>query len=124
MRFAFAPKGSERDGFFNAPWAHKIRNVLDKVRHADQAAVKVDLHAIMNAETIPKARSAARRFANAWADLCPNAVQCLRNDLDGRPKLNAGPALTCFRYRTLAERKAVRTADLACAIDWLRRDRP
>lgn len=97
--------------------------MLDKVRRADQAAVKADQHAIMNAKTIPKARSAASRFANAWADLYRGAVQCPRNDLDGRPKLNAGSALTCFRYRTLAERKAMRTADLACATGGLRRDR-
>ena len=43
-------------------WAHKIRNVLAKVRVADQPAVKADLHAVMNAGTVPRARSAARRF--------------------------------------------------------------
>lgn len=43
--------------------AHKIRNVLDKVRKADRDAVKAGLHAVMNAKTRPKARSAARRFA-------------------------------------------------------------
>ena len=32
-------------------WAHKIRNVLDKVRKPDQPAVKADLQAIMNAKT-------------------------------------------------------------------------
>jgi putative transposase len=30
-------------------WAHKIRNVLNKVRVTDQPAVKADLHAVMNA---------------------------------------------------------------------------
>jgi len=30
-------------------WAHKIRNVLAKVRRADQAAVKAGLHAVMQA---------------------------------------------------------------------------
>src|SRR6185437_13003434 len=33
-------------------WAHKIRNVLDKVRRADQPAVKAGLHTIMNAKTL------------------------------------------------------------------------
>src|SRR5712691_4692045 len=47
-------------------WAHKIRNVLGKVRVTDQAAVKADLHAVMNAKTLPQARSAARRFADHW----------------------------------------------------------
>ncbi len=45
-------------------WAHKIgnvlnrnvlnRNVLNKVRVADQPAVKTDLHAVMNAATLPR----------------------------------------------------------------------
>ena len=84
-------------------WAHKIRNVLDKVRKTDRDAVKTDLHAIMNAPNIPKALSAAHRFANAWEKTCPKAVACLRNDLDD--------LLTCFRYATLAERKQIRTTN-------------
>ncbi len=47
-------------------WAHKMRNVLAKVRRADQPAVKADLQAVMNANTLPQARSAARRFADHW----------------------------------------------------------
>lgn len=84
-------------------WAHKIRNVLDKVRKADQPAVKADLHAIMNAKTVPQARSAARRFADRWQDDYPKAVRCLRDDLD--------ELLTCWRYKSLAERKKVRTTN-------------
>jgi putative transposase len=84
-------------------WAHKIRNVLDKVRGADQPAVKADLHAIMNATTVPRARSAARHLANRWAADYPRAVACLRDDLD--------ELLTCWRYRSLTERKAVRTTN-------------
>ena len=84
-----------KTGFFNSPWAHKIRNVLDKVRKADRDAVKDDLHAIMNAPNQPKAPSAARRFADAWETTYPKAVACLRNDLDD--------LLTCFRYTTLAD---------------------
>jgi putative transposase len=84
-------------------WAHKIRNVLNKVRKADQAAVKADLHAVMNAQTARDARSAARRFAERWSQPYPKAVACLRDDLD--------ELLTCFRYKTLAERKAVRTTN-------------
>ena len=48
-------------------WAHKIRNVLDKVRKADREAVKADLHAVMNADNLRQARAAARRFAANWA---------------------------------------------------------
>jgi transposase-like protein len=84
-------------------WAHKIRNILDKVRKADHAAVKADLHAVMNASTRPTALAAARRFADRWQARYPKAVACLRDDLD--------ELLTCWRYKTLAERKAVRTTN-------------
>ena len=40
-------------------WAHKVRNILDKVREADREAVKRDLHAVMNAPNRPKALTAA-----------------------------------------------------------------
>ena len=84
-------------------WAHKIRNVLNKVRVADQPAVKADLHAIMNAKTVPQARSAARRFADRWQADYPKAVTCLRDDLD--------ELLTCWCYKSVAERKRVRTTN-------------
>jgi transposase-like protein len=84
-------------------WAHKIRNVLNKVRAHDRPAVKADLHAIMNASTLPRARSAARRFADRWAGHYPPAVACLRDDLD--------ELLTCWRYKSLLQRKAVRTTN-------------
>ena len=49
----------------------------------------------------PAARSAARCFAQRFHDQYPQAVACLRNDLD--------ELLTCFRYKIEAERRAVRT---------------
>ena len=84
-------------------WAHKIRNVLGKVRRADHDAVKAGLHAIINAKTRPQARSAARRFADRWQGAYAKAVACLRNDLD--------ELLACWRYKTIDERKAVRTTN-------------
>ena len=38
-------------------WAHKIRNVLGKVKKADRKAAKAGLHAIMNAQTVLSAGS-------------------------------------------------------------------
>jgi putative transposase len=84
-------------------WAHKMRNVLGKIRRVDQPAVKADLQAVMNAKTLPQARSAARRFADRWEADYPKAVACLRDDLD--------ELLTCWRYKSLAERKQVRTTN-------------
>jgi putative transposase len=84
-------------------WAHKIRNVLNKVRKSDQAAIKASLHQIMNATTLPAAWSNARRFTDRWESDYPKAVACLRADLDD--------LLTCFRYPSLEQRKAVRTTN-------------
>jgi putative transposase len=84
-------------------WAHKIRNVLSKVRKLDHATIKAGLHRIMNAATLPAAWSAARRFADRWERIYPKAVACLRADLDD--------LLACFRYPTLAVRRAVRTTN-------------
>ncbi len=84
-------------------WAHKIRNVLNKARKADQPRIKRALHKIIHAANAPAARSAARRFAKQFQQQYPAAVSCLRNDLD--------ELLTCFRYKTEAERRAVRTTN-------------
>jgi putative transposase len=84
-------------------WAHKIRNVLNKVRKGDQPKVKRALHKIMNAVNLAAARSAARRFAEHFQDQYSAAVACLRNDLD--------ELLICFRYKSEAERRAVRTTN-------------
>ena len=84
-------------------WAHKMRNILNKVREADQEAVKADVHAVMNATSRRKAESAARCFADRWQPIYPKAVACLRNDLDD--------LLTCFAYKTLEERRQVRTTN-------------
>jgi putative transposase len=84
-------------------WAHKIRNVLDKVRKADQPKVKRALHKIMNAPNPSAARTAARRFADRFKERYPAAVACLRNDLD--------ELLTCFRYKSQDQRRKVRTTN-------------
>ncbi len=46
---------------------------------------------------------AARRFADRRETACPGAVASLRNDLDD--------LLACFRYKTLAGRRQVRTTN-------------
>ena len=84
-------------------WAHKIRNVLNKVKKADQPLVKRALHKIMNAPNVPAARTAARKFANRFGDKYPAAVACLRNDLD--------ELLTCFRYKSEDQRRKLRTTN-------------
>ena len=84
-------------------WAHKIRNVLDKVRKTDQPAAKRALRKVMNAPNAPAARAAARRFADRFEAKYPAAIACLRNDLD--------ELLTCFRYKSQDQRRQVRTTN-------------
>jgi len=84
-------------------WAHKNRNVLDKVRKADHGAVKGDLHRIMDAKNVVEARKAAGRFARRWQGEYPRAVACLRDDLD--------ELLECYRFDDRQWRKAVRTTN-------------
>ncbi len=52
-------------------WAHKIRNILGKVKAADHDAVKGDLHKVMNAQNLAAARSAAGRCARRWQGAYP-----------------------------------------------------
>jgi transposase-like protein len=84
-------------------WAHKIRNVLAKIKAADHLRAKDALRAIVNAPDIAKARSCARRFADDFEASYPKAVACLRGDLD--------ELLTCFRYKSPSARKRVRTTN-------------
>ena len=57
----------------------------------------------LNAADEHAARSSARHFADRWETDYPKAVKCLREDLD--------ELLTCMRYKTLKERKSVRTTN-------------
>ena len=84
-------------------WAHKMRNLLDKVRKTDQEEVKQDLHAIMHAKCRVKAQGAARRFAQRWHAAYPKVVASLRDDLE--------ELLTCFCYAGEEDRKRVRTTN-------------
>ena len=63
-------------------WAHKVRNVLDKVLERDHAACARGLAAIYRAERRAAARRAARRWENRWRRGAPEAVRCLLRDLE------------------------------------------
>jgi len=84
-------------------WAHKTRNVLDKVRDADRAAVKRDLERISQAIDRTAARAAARRFVIRWHTRYPAAVRCLQQDLE--------ELLAFFAFDDPAWRKAARTTN-------------
>jgi putative transposase len=63
-------------------WAHKIRNVLDKVKKADWEAVKRALGAISHAESRTQAIAAFWALAQRYRSLYPKAVACVEQDLD------------------------------------------
>jgi transposase-like protein len=84
-------------------WAHKTRNVLDKMREADREAAKRDLHRISHAADRVAARRAARRFADRWEVRYPAAVRSLRADLDA--------LLEFLRFEDATWRKAARTTN-------------
>jgi transposase-like protein len=59
----------------------RMRNILERVRKRDYAAVKGDAQAIYQAPDKSKARAAARRFAWRWRDAYPGMVKHLEKDL-------------------------------------------
>lgn len=63
-------------------WAHKTRNVLDKVKKSDHKAVKSALHKISHALNQREATEAYWRFCSRWREVYPSAVACLERDLD------------------------------------------
>lgn len=84
-------------------WAHKSRNVLDKVRDCDRERVKRDLHRISHAIDRTAARAAARRLVIRWGTRYPAAVRCLQQDLE--------ELLAFFAFDDPVWRKAARTTN-------------
>src|SRR3972149_6702982 len=90
-------------------WAHKMRNIINKVKKKDTEEVKKDLRRIYRAKDERKARSSARVFADKWERIYPKAVLCLRKDIDD--------LLTFFRFKEEPVRKAVRTTPMGVFSD-------
>jgi putative transposase len=63
-------------------WAHKTRNVLDKVKKKDQPAVKKALNRISHACNRREAVEAYWRFSSRWRKAYPRAVACLKKDFE------------------------------------------
>lgn len=61
-------------------WAHKTRNVLDRVKKKDQPAVKKALTRISHAANRREASEAYWRFSSRWKKPYPRAVACLNTD--------------------------------------------
>lgn len=85
-------------------WAHKIRNITDKVRVRDREAVKKGLTKIYSAAHLLQARQRAGKWKKEWEQKYPDAVRCLFADIDD--------LLTCFLFTDPAFRKSIRTTNL------------
>ena len=84
-------------------WAHKMRNILDKVPRKSQEAVKRGLRKIYTAENLTEAQRYAHRWTRSWGEKFPKAVKCLQDDLED--------LLTCFQFADHDFRKAIRTTN-------------
>ena len=63
-------------------WAHKTRNILDKVKKADQEKVKKDLHRISHAKTRQLATQAYWAFCQKYRKVYREAVKSLELGID------------------------------------------
>ena len=84
-------------------WAHKMRNILDKVKKKDQEAVKKGLQKVYRADNILEARQRANQWKRRWEQQYPAAAKCLFTDIED--------LLTCFQFKDPAFRKAIRTTN-------------
>jgi len=62
-------------------WAHKMRNIADKVRRREGSCV-AEAAAIYRASNKNQALLAFRQWQQAWQHRRPNAVACVERDLD------------------------------------------
>jgi transposase-like protein len=88
---------------FQRCWAHKARNILDKVPRKKQTAVKRGLRKIYAASTLFEAQTAAKRWARSWMEKYPKAVKCLQNDIED--------LFVCFQFDDPEFRKTIRTTN-------------
>jgi transposase-like protein len=83
-------------------WAHKLRNVADKVNKRDQKLVLAGAKKIYLAPHRKAAMEAFRRWRDRWINQYPEAVRCIEKDLES--------LLACFDFpREL--RKHIRTTN-------------
>lgn len=98
-------------------WVHKMRNILERIRRCDRAAVKQDAQAIYEAEHRRAAEQAAARFCRRWREAYPQIVASLEEDL---------PDLLPFYQFPAHLRRKLRTTNVIerCFVEVRRRTRP
>jgi transposase-like protein len=63
-------------------WAHKLRNVSDKLRKRDQEQCINEARGIYSANNRSEAIQEYRSWAKKWRPISPDAVKCLERDLE------------------------------------------
>ena len=63
-------------------WAHKLRNVANKLPRRLQPLCLAEAKGIYDAASFGKALAAFRRWKRVWNPIAPEAVQCLEVDLE------------------------------------------
>jgi putative transposase len=98
-------------------WAHKMRNILERVRRRDYDAVKKMAQAIYQAHHRRQAQQAFQQFQLRWRNDYPSLVRQLERDL---------PELLNFFSAPQALWKKVRTTNVIerCFVEVRRRTRP
>jgi len=62
-------------------WAHRVRNVVDKVSKIDRKRIVEDLRQIYRAARKSEAVAAWSAFSNRWVGVYPSVVQSIQQDL-------------------------------------------
>lgn len=81
-------------------WAHKLRNVSDKLRKRDQEQCIKEARAIYSANNRSEALQEYRSWAKKWRPISPDAVKCLERDLDELLNFYACPEEMRIKIRT------------------------
>jgi transposase-like protein len=81
-------------------WAHKIRNLTDRMPRRLLSQCRRGLRAIYAAENRAAALRAFRHWRERWRDLAPKVVRCLESDLEELLTFYACPAQHWIKIRT------------------------
>jgi putative transposase len=110
-------------------WVHKMRNLVNGVRRADQEAIAASARAIYRADSRKQAEEAFRRFHKRWVERYPRLVRQLEKDLPELLNFFAFPQHLWKKLRTtnVIERVFVevrrRTRPMVCFVNIASADR-
>jgi len=80
-------------------WAHKLRNIADKVPQKEGSCVR-EAAAMYQASSRREAQRSIRRWAWKWRSRRPRAVACVERDLEELLTFSAFPSAHWRKIRT------------------------